>query len=122
MYKLDPNRIVMTEGNSAVIDITPLDEESGDPIKLQNGDKILFTIKTNLGKTKLQKVLTNENYDGEEDTSIDCVINPEETLGWSAGEYLYDCVLITYDNQVFTFISSTLHIDTAYGKFTDLEG
>lgn len=119
---VDTNRLVLTEGNSAIIDITPLNEDSGEPIKLNEGDKVLFTIKTSFGKLKLQKELTNADYDSEQDTSLNCVINREDTLGWASGEYFYDCLLIYSDGTTLTFISSTIRIEKALGKYTDVGG
>lgn len=118
----DSNELVITEGNSAIIDITPLDEVTEEAIKLNDGDKVIFTIKTNLGKLLLQKVLTNEDYDSEQDESLNCVISPEETLGWGGGTYFYDCLLLYADGTALTFISSTIHIEKAIGKYTDIGG
>ena len=114
----DSNELVITEGNSAIIDITPLDEVTEEAIKLNDGDKVIFTIKTNLGKLLLQKVLTNEDYDSEQDESLNCVLTP----GWGGGTYFYDCLLLYADGTALTFISSTIHIEKAIGKYTDIGG
>lgn len=115
---LDKNSITITAGNSAVIDITPIDEASGLPIRLTADDKVIFTISTRLGKTKLQKTLTNEDYSDPEDTSLNCVINPEDTIDWYPDCYIYDCLLITPEEAV-TFINSTFVVEEALGKYTD---
>ena len=116
---LDPNRLVITAGNSAIIDITPINEDTGLPIKLIEGDKVLFTVKSTLGRTMLQKTLTNEDYDGVEDDSLNCVLNPSDTVDWYPDEYLYDCLMITADGTSITFISSTLEVNKALGVYTD---
>ena len=44
MLRIDSaNNITLTQGNSAEIDITPLDAE-GEPIELQEGDKVIFKV------------------------------------------------------------------------------
>lgn len=116
---LDPNRLVITAGNSAIIDITPINEDTGLPIKLNEGDKVLFTVKSTLGRTMLQKTLTNEDYDGAEDDSLNCVLDPGDTVDWYPDEYLYDCLMITTDGTSITFISSTLKVNKALGVYTD---
>ena len=119
LKSLDPNRLVITRGNSAIIDITPIDEDTGLPIKLNEGDKVLFTVKSTLGRTMLQKTLTNEDYDGAEDTSLNCVINPEDTIEWFNDDYIYDCLMIKADGTTITFISSTFTLKDAAGVYTD---
>lgn len=114
------NLLEIVEGNSAIIDITPLDETTGQPIRLGVGDKVIFTVKTLFGKMKLQKVLTSQDYDSVEDDSLNCVLEPPDTIGWDSGDYLYDCLLMTSDNMVITFISSTFRIVRALGKYTDV--
>lgn len=115
------NKISLTQGNSAKINITPYDAETKEPIILGEGEKVLFTVKTKLGTLKLQKVLTNEDYDDPEDTSLNCDILPEDTINWEVGEYLYDCLLLTSDSEAITFISSKLMVTKAVGKYTDVE-
>lgn len=117
---LDNNRLVITAGNSVIIDITPIDEETGAPIILGENDKVLFTVKSNLGFTKIQKTLTIDNYSDPEDTSVNCVLDPDDTIELEPGEYVYDCLLYK-DNNVTTFISSTIRIEKPLGKYTDLE-
>lgn len=117
---LDNDRLVITAGNSVIIDITPIDEETGAPIILGENDKVLFTVKSNLGFTKIQKTLTSENYSDPEDTSVNCVLDPDDTIELEPGEYVYDCLLYK-DNNVTTFISSTICIKKPLGKYTDLK-
>lgn len=115
---VDSNALEITQGNSAVIDITPLDGETGNPIRLNDGEKVLFTIKTPMGHFKLQKTLTNADYDNQEDDSLNCVLEPDDTIDWGSGTYLYDCLLIT-QTEAITFISSTFTVKKALGKYTD---
>lgn len=121
MFEIGKNNIItMTQGNSAIIDITPIDVEKGEPIVLKDGDKILFTIKTDCGVMKLQKELTKDDYSDPEDKSVNCVIHPSDTINWKIGEYLYDCLLITDGGEAITFISSTFKLLRALGKITDV--
>lgn len=115
----DDNVIEITRGNSALINITPIDTDTGAPFKLSEGDKVLFTLKNKRGANVLQKTLTSENYDDEEDDSINLELEPEDTINLISGEYLYDCLLITSEDQVATFISSSLIIKEALGLYTD---
>lgn len=121
LYVQSDNRIELTQGNSATINITPYDAETKEPVILGEGDKVLFTVKTKLGTPKMQKTLTNLDYEDPEDTSLNCDILPEDTIDWDLGDYLYDCLLLTSDSEAITFISSTLCISKAIGKYTDVE-
>ena len=116
---VDANALTLVRGNSAIIDITPIDEDTKEPIRLGNNDKVLFTIKTKMGVSKLQKTLTSADYESAEDNSLNCIIYPEDTVDWGTGEYLYDCLLMTQDGTAATFISSTFTILNALGIYTD---
>ena len=121
MLFVSDNRIEITQGNSATINITPYDSETQEPIVLGEGDRVIFTVKDLAGKTMLQRTLTNLDYEDEQDTSLNCDILPEETINWRLGDYQYDCLLLTSDEEAITFISSTLCITKALGKYTDVE-
>lgn len=113
------NVLKLTKGNSCIIDITPIDATTKQPVILQSGDKVLFTVKGYSG-TVLQKTLTEADYD-DGDTSLNCAINPEDTVDLPVGEYAYDCLYLTDDGQAVTFISSKFIITTAAGLYTDAE-
>ena len=115
----DSNALIITQGNSIVIDITPIDDDTKEPIRLNDGEKVIFTVKNKLGNLMLQKILTNEDYDSPEDNSLNCVLDPSDTINFGSGLYLYDCLLIT-PTEAVTFISSTFIVEKAYGKYTDL--
>ena len=116
----DNNRIEITKGNTATIDITPIDNETGEPIVLGSGDYILFTVKSKNGTKVIQKTLTSDNYDDEMDTSINCDLETSDTVELLTGEYPYDCLLVTSDGQAVTFISSSLVIKEAIGMPNDI--
>lgn len=117
----DANVIHITRGNSANINITPIDTDEGAPIILYEGDKVLFTVKNAKGETVIQKTLTYENYEDPEDKSLDCEIEPEDTIDLPTGEYQYDCLFLS-GSQAVTFISSAFIIEKALGVYTDLHG
>lgn len=117
----DNNVIKINRGNSAVVNITPIDTDTGAPIILSEGDRVLFTVKDLNGESVFQKVLTSENYSGEQDDSLDCEIEPEDTIDLPTGEYQYDCLFLS-GSQAVTFISSAFIIEKALGVYTDLHG
>ena len=115
------NVLNIVRGNSAFIDITPTDAETGNPVILENGDKVLFTVKTRRGETVIQKVLTNLDYSDPEDYSLNCIIDKDETIDLITGEYRYDCLYMTEAGEAITFISSTLLITEAVGTYKDID-
>lgn len=117
----DKNIIRIMRGNSASINITPIDTDTGTPVILQEGDKVLFTVKNQNGATVMKKVLTSADYDDGEDTSLNCSIEPDDTIDLLTGEYAYDCLLVS-GGQAVTFISSSFIIEKALGTYVDLSG
>jgi hypothetical protein len=117
----DKNVIRIVRGNSASINITPIDTDTSTPVILSEGDKVLFTVKNQNGATVMQKVLTSANYDDGEDTSLNCPIEPDDTIDLLTGEYAYDCLLLV-GSQAVTFISSALIIEKALGTYEDVSG
>lgn len=116
----DSNVIKITRGNSAALIITPIDNVTGDPYILSEGDVVIFTLQSiKTGEKILQKFLTSENQD---DGNIVCNLEPEDTLDMPTGEYKYDCLLKTNDGQAVTFISSSFVITEAIGVYTDNGG
>lgn len=115
------NSIWLTRGNSAVIQITPTDESTGDVIILSDTDCVIFTIKNRRNDTVFQKILTHDNYEAGEE-SISCRIEPEDTINLPTGEYKYDCLYVTADNQAITFIQDIFILTDAYGVYTDAGG
>lgn len=117
MLSISGNILKLTRGNSCVIDITPIDAETKQPYILTHGEKVLFTIKDRFNQKTLQKKLTQDDYG--EGTSLNCVIEPSDTIEMPVGEYFYDCLLLTGDGKAITFISSKFIILEAAGYYTD---
>lgn len=106
MLEIDKyNNITITQGNSAEIDITPLDEE-GKPYELQEGDKVIFKVES-CRKEIIRRVLTAEDWDSEQDGLI-MVLNPEDTVNLPCKEYTFDCLYIFADGSAKTFIDAAM--------------
>lgn len=116
----DAQLIKITKGNSAEVLITLTDSETGLPIVIDEGDKVLFTAKSKNGVMVIQKVLTHDDLDTD-GHSLVMTIMPEET-NIETGEYPYDVLLATLSGQVTTFISSVMVITPAVGLYTDVGG
>lgn len=116
----DKQLLYITRGNSAEILITLTDTDTGLPIVIGEGDKVLFTVKNQNGVTVIKKVLTNTDL-AEDGHSLIMNILPSET-NITTGEYKYDVLLVTLEGQAVTFISSTMIITDAVGLYTDLGG
>ena len=117
----DESVLRLTRGNSADISITLTDTDTGDPIVIEEGDYVLFTVKDKRGNTVIKHTLTPADISEEDQHSLILSIEPEETM-LTTGEYLYDVLLVTSDGQAVTFISSSFIIDPAVGLYTDLGG
>ena len=54
----DGSSLSITQGNSADIAITLTDTDTGEPVELSSGDRVLFMVKSKRGETVIKKVLT----------------------------------------------------------------
>ena len=86
--------IEMVRGTSQSFDIT-LTDAAGDAYTLQDGDKLIFGIKSNPANTQydLQKVLTAA--DVQDDGAYRLSISPSDTITLPVGAYYYDIGLQT---------------------------
>ena len=117
----DGSSLSITQGNSADIAITLTDTDTGEPVELSSGDRVLFMVKSKRGETVIKKVLTANDVSEDEDPSLIVSLEPSDTM-LPTGEYPYDVLLVTYDGQAVTFISSVMVICAAVGLYTDLDG
>lgn len=102
MLKIDrANNITLTQGNSAEIDITPIDT-AGEPVVLEEGDMVVFTIK-HCRKEVFRKVLGAEDWDVDE-KALKLILNPKDTADLPPCNYEYDCLYIFEDGSAYTFI------------------
>jgi len=113
MIDIDVNDIEIVQGNTAEIDITPL-EDDDTPVIMQNGDKVIFTVA--LGrKTYIRKELTAAMQN--EDRSLTLMLNPEDTINMPPIDYEYDCLFIFADGSSYTFIQKAkFTVDKAISK------
>lgn len=119
MIDIDVNDIEIVQGNTAEIDITPLEDDSVDtPVIMQNGDKVIFTVA--LGrKTYIKKELTAAMQN--EDGSLTLMLSPEDTINMPPIDYEYDCLFIYADGRPYTFIQKAkFTVDKAISKKGDV--
>lgn len=122
MKLFDGNLISVVKGNSAVIGITITDAQTGEPYILTGDAVVIFTVKNKKGETVIQKTLTSQDYEEDEQT-LECNLSPSDTVTLLTGEYDYDCLLYSEsENLAVTFISSNLVVEKAVGLYTDISG
>ena len=106
MLKIDSeNNITLTQGNSAEINITPVDSD-GNTVVPEQGDMIVFTIKY-CSKELFRKVLGTEDWDIEEE-ALKLILNPKDTADLPPNNYAYDCLYIFADGSAYTFIDKAI--------------
>lgn len=117
MIDIDVNDIEIVQGNTAEIDITPL-EDDDTPVIMQDGDKVIFTVA--LGrKTYIRKELTAAMQN--EDGSLTLTLSPEDTINMPPIDYEYDCLFIFADGSSYTFIQKAkFTVDKAISKKGDV--
>lgn len=121
MYNLfDKSVFTIYQGNSIELNIYLTDSDTGEYVQLDDGSYVLFTIEDKNHNKVIQKKLTSSDYRPELDPpALSCSIEADETINLTSGEYLYDCLYVE-GNSVTTFISSTVVIARAIGKYTDV--
>ena len=107
MFKINPNdnTMTLTKNNSAEFIISPTvaDESGTIPYILQEGERIIFTIKSRYSDEKLiEKILTSEDY---EDTELIIRLTRQETSVLNIQTYIYDVAFQpSTDDKFQTFI------------------
>lgn len=111
------NNIAMVQGNTAEIDITPL-EDDDTPVIMQEGDKVIFSVAANRKKL-IKKELTAAMQN--EDGSLTLMLTPEDTMNIPPNEYKYDCLYVFEDGSSYTFIKKAkFKVDEAISKKGDV--
>lgn len=120
MYNLfDTSVLTIYQGNSLELDIYLTDTDTGEPVPIEDDAYVLFTVENKNHDIVIQKKLTSSDYDAELDPpAIVCQINVDDTIDLPTGEYMYDCLYVNGDTAV-TFVSSSVVISRAIGKYTD---
>lgn len=107
MFKINPNdnTMTLTKNNSAEFIISPTvaDENGTIPYILQEGERIIFTVKSRYSDEKLiEKILTSDDY---EDTELIIRLTRQETSVLDVGTYVYDVAFQpSTDDKFQTFI------------------
>lgn len=118
----DDSVIYLTQGNTLTLEISLMNQDSGDTVFLENDDYILFTVENQNHKKVIQKKLTVSDMDPETG-AVTCTIASSDTVDKPTGEYQFDCLYVTGGDDATTFIRSSIVIQKAIGKYTDsLEG
>lgn len=120
MYNLfDTSVLTIYQGNSLELDIYLTDTDTGEPVPIEDDAYVLFTVENKNHDIVIQKKLTSSDYDAELDPpAVVCQINVDDTIDLPTGEYMYDCLYVNGDTAV-TFVSSSVVISRAIGKYTD---
>ena len=74
-----------------MLTITPMSSKTGEKIILEEGDTVLFTVKSLMNDKVIQKSLTIADYDESE--NLICEIGPEETVKLPIGEYYFHSLM-----------------------------
>ena len=97
MLKVQGNKIYLTRGDTAFLDII-LKDETGNPYTLNEGDILKFRLKENiLGNTLLLEKALNQNT---------LELTPPDTSGLDFGLYRYEIELIKSGGEHFTVIEN----------------
>jgi hypothetical protein len=103
MFKTINNRIYLTRGDSAILNLSITDKD-GNAYILSSGDTVVLTVKTDTVTTAyvIQKTLINGQFS----------ILPSDTEALSYGDYIYDVQLVMNDGTTDTIIPPSLfHLD-----------
>ena len=113
--------IMLTRGNTAELLVLPQNED-GTPFFLEEGDKVLFTVKNRYDKEMIQKEIL-PSAQNEETGEITIILSPEDTINMNPQAYTYDVLLVTASGDAYTFIPrSVFEITLAVGTYTDIGG
>lgn len=111
----DKNIIYIPRGNSVDVLVTPIDDATGSPIVLAEGDSVLLTVASKTGETVITKRLTSANYGEGSQGQLLCSFSPSDTESLQTGEYPYDCLLQMVGGVKVTFVVSSLIITETIG-------
>lgn len=101
MIKIVDGNIYLTRGDSAILELTILDED-GQTWTPAEGDKVIFCMKkAAINPAVLLKI---EAVSG----STDIIINPEDTKELTPGQYIYDIHAELAGGDVYTVIADKI--------------
>lgn len=96
-YKIEGTTITLTRGDTMVALVT-ITQQNGYPYVPVEGDSVRFAMKTNYSDIKPLLVKDIPI------TTMELVLNPEDTADLKFGKYVYDIQLTKADGTVDTFI------------------
>lgn len=98
------NRIHLTRGDSAEINLTIRDRVTGSVFILSDGDRLIFTLKRFI--TDKEPVLTKSLGQGirQEQKQYVLQFRPEDTQSLACGRYVYDMKLMRKNGYTDTII------------------
>lgn len=99
MLKVIHNRIYLTRGDTAYIEVD-LTDENGNAIELEDDDQLIFTVK--YSTSKKNALLTKTVNEGL------VTLSPDDTSDLDFGCYVYDIQLTRSNGDVFTIVEPTL--------------
>ena len=111
MFKINPNdnTMTLTKNNSAEFIISPTVADPNDasktiPYILQEGERIIFTVKSRYSDDKLiEKIFTNADYNGND--WINVILTCQDTAVLDVSSYIYDVAFQPVGTDKFeTFI------------------
>mgnify|MGYP006916027032 CR=1 FL=1 len=108
LYKISKNKISITRGDSAYLDINIFNED-GTAYTLHDGDTVQAQVRTepNIGELLIDASLENGKIYVNDNGAIVWHIFPADTRNLEIGTYSYDVQIVTADGDVFTFIEDS---------------
>lgn len=107
MLKVSKNKVFITRGDSAYLDIT-ITTPDGSAYELNDGDTVQAQVRTiaNTGELLIDASMDNGKI-YVADGAVIWHLVPEDTRDLDIGTYYYDVQLVTPAGDVFTFIESS---------------
>ena len=99
MLRIAYNKIYLTRGDTAYLEIS-ITDESGNPYALVDGDKIIFRMKQS---TNDKNLILEKEFNTE---ILRLELTPEDTMSLKFGVYRYEVELVTGAGEHFTIIEN----------------
>lgn len=103
MFQIEDNRIYLTRGDTADINVT-LTKLDGSDYEIQEDDTLIFRMKKYATKESSEVLIERTAIVGESG-DITITLTPEDTLTFAFGEYRYEVELVTSAGDHYTVIA-----------------